>query len=208
MRVEHSGDGIFGRRSHNAKLFERIEHSGSRLGIIVNKRTLLLLLLLSLHNTLKIPLANVVRLLAEWSETKSNVKTGFDPGFERPTCLATLKSSAWWKETSCGWQYIYRLFGLVRRVFANGPGDLGSIPDRVILKTLKMVLDTSLLNTQQYKVRIKGKWSNPEKNLAPSPTFRCSSYWKGSLLVTLDYCRQLYFYFIYIYIYIYILWVW
>ena len=43
------------------------------------------------------------------------------------------------------------------RVFANGPGDLGSITGRVILKTLKMVLDTSLLNTQQYKVRIKGK---------------------------------------------------
>ena len=42
-------------------------------------------------------------------------------------------------------------------VFANGPGDLGSIPGRAIPKTLKMVLDTSLLNTQQYKVRIKGK---------------------------------------------------
>ena len=39
----------------------------------------------------------------------------------------------------------------------NGPGDLGSIPGRVIPKTLKMVLDTSLLNTQHYKVRIKDK---------------------------------------------------
>ena len=43
------------------------------------------------------------------------------------------------------------------RVFANGPGDMGSIPCRVTPKTLKMVLDTSLLSTQQYKVRIKGK---------------------------------------------------
>ena len=43
------------------------------------------------------------------------------------------------------------------RVFANGLGDLGSISGRVIPKTLKMVLDTSLLNTQQYKVSIKGK---------------------------------------------------
>ena len=50
-----------------------------------------------------------------------------------------------------------RLIGLVVRVFANGPGDLDSIPGRVIPKTLKMVLDTYLLNTQQYKVRIKGK---------------------------------------------------
>ena len=53
--------------------------------------------------------------------------------------------------------YIYnRLIGLVGRVLANGPGNLGSIPDRVIPKTLKMVLDTSLLNTQLYKVRIEG----------------------------------------------------
>ena len=44
-----------------------------------------------------------------------------------------------------------------QRVFANGPGDLGSIPGRVIPKTLKMVLDTTLLNTQHYKVRFKGK---------------------------------------------------
>ena len=48
--------------------------------------------------------------------------------------------------------------GLEIRVFANGPGwDLGSIPGRVIPKTQKMVLDASLLNTQHYKVRIKGK---------------------------------------------------
>ena len=33
----------------------------------------------------------------------------------------------------------------------------------------KMVLDASLLNTQHYKVRIKGKWSDP---VAPSSTLR------------------------------------
>ena len=54
---------------------------------------------------------------------------------------------------------LLRLFyvGLLGRVFTNGPRDLGLIPGRVIPKTLKMVLDTSLLNTQQYKVPIKGK---------------------------------------------------
>ena len=50
-----------------------------------------------------------------------------------------------------------KIIGPVGRVFANDPGDQGSIPGRVIPKTLKMVLDTSLLNTQQYKVRIEGK---------------------------------------------------
>ena len=43
------------------------------------------------------------------------------------------------------------------RVLANGPGDRGSIPGRVIPKTQKMVLDVALLNTQHYKVGIKGK---------------------------------------------------
>ena len=43
------------------------------------------------------------------------------------------------------------------RAFAIGSGDLGSIPGRVIPKTQKMILDASLLNTQQYKVGIKGK---------------------------------------------------
>ena len=52
---------------------------------------------------------------------------------------------------------MYQFIGLVGRVFANGLADLGSIPGRIIPKTLKMVLDTSLLNTQQYKVWIKGK---------------------------------------------------
>ena len=32
-------------------------------------------------------------------------------------------------------------------VFANGPGDRGSIPGRVIPKTQKMVLDAALLRT-------------------------------------------------------------
>ena len=57
------------------------------------------------------------------------------------------------------------------RVFANDLGDLGSIPGRVIPKTLKMVLDTSLLNTQQYKVRIKAKMEQSrEKSSALSYT--------------------------------------
>ena len=84
------------------------------------------------------------------------------------------------------------IIGLGVRVFANGPGDLGSIPGRVIPKTQKMVLDASLLSTQHYKVRIKGKVEQSRKGVAPSPTHWCSSYRKGSLRVTLDYGRQLY----------------
>ena len=49
------------------------------------------------------------------------------------------------------------LIDIMVRVFANGPGDLGSILGQVISKTQKLVLDASLLNTQHYKIRIKGK---------------------------------------------------
>ena len=75
--------------------------------------------------------------------------------------------------------YIY-VFGLVVRVFANGLGDLGSIPGRVIPKTLKMVLDTSLLNTKQYKIRIKGKVEQ-----------------SSEILVVIDYGHQLYLLYIF-----------
>ena len=74
--------------------------------------------------------------------------------------------------------------GLMSRVFANGSGDRGSKTGRVIPKTQKMVLDAALLNTQHYKVRVK--WSNPGKGVAPSPTPRCSSYWKRSLRIALN----------------------
>ena len=67
---------------------------------------------------------------------------------------------------------IFKVFGMTRpgieprspgplantlTIFINGLGDLGSIPGQVIPKTQKMVLDASLLNTQHYKVQIKGK---------------------------------------------------
>ena len=53
-------------------------------------------------------------------------------------------------------------------MFAYGPGDRGSIISQDIPKTKKMVLDAFLLSIQHNKVRIKGKWSNPEKVVAPS----------------------------------------
>ena len=55
------------------------------------------------------------------------------------------------------YSYKNRAIGLMSRLFTNGPGDLGSIPGRVIPKTQKMVLDAALLNTQHHKVWIKGK---------------------------------------------------
>ena len=80
-------------------------------------------------------------------------------------------------------------------LFTSGSGDLGSILARVIPKTLKKwYLIPTCLTLSNIKYISRVKWSNAGKGVAPSPTFRCGSYWKGSLLVALDYGRQLYFY--------------
>ena len=57
----------------------------------------------------------------------------------------------WW-----GWGVTFTS-DLMSRVFTNGPGDRSSIPGRIIRKTQKIVFDASLLNTQHYKMWIKGK---------------------------------------------------
>ena len=90
-------------------------------------------------------------------------------------------------------QYIYIKMSdwaivLMSRVFANGPGDHGSIPGQVVLKTQKMVLDATLLTTQHYKVRIEGKVEQSRERCSACP----SLYWKGNLQVTLHLGHQLY----------------
>ena len=50
------------------------------------------------------------------------------------------------------------------------------------------------LSNIRYVSRVK--LCNPEKGVASSPTPQSSSYWKGSLQVSLDYGRQLYYYII------------
>ena len=50
-------------------------------------------------------------------------------------------------------------------MFANGPGERGSIPGRVKPKTQKMLRDTASLNNLHYKVRIKGKVERPTLHL-------------------------------------------
>ena len=52
-----------------------------------------------------------------------------------------------------------------------------------------MIPPCSTLSNIRYISMVK--WSNPGKGEVPSLTPRCSSYWKGSLQVTLDNGRQL-----------------
>ena len=55
------------------------------------------------------------------------------------------------------------------RVFTNGPGDLGSIPGQVLPNIQKMLLDATLLNTQHYKERVKGKVDLSRKRSSALP---------------------------------------
>ena len=63
---------------------------------------------------------------------------------------------------------------------------------------LKMVLDMSLLNTQHYKVRIKGKVKQSRVRILTYAPPRCGTYWKGAfwsptllLLIYIYCCRWL-----------------
>ena len=85
-----------------------------------------------------------------------------------------------------------QLIGLLSRVFTNGPGDLGSIPGRVIPKTLKWYLIPPCLTFSNIRYVSRVKWSNPGKGVVLSPIPQCSRNSKGSLQVALDYSRQLY----------------
>ena len=62
-----------------------------------------------------------------------------------------------------------RIIGTVGRVFISGSGELGSIPGHLIPNTLEMALDTSLLNTQQYKVLIKSKVEQSKERSSALP---------------------------------------
>ena len=56
-----------------------------------------------------------------------------------------------------------------------------------------------MLNTQQYKVLSRVKWSNPGKGIALSlhlgvVAIEKGAFWSPSTMAALDYGRQLYFY--------------
>ena len=55
------------------------------------------------------------------------------------------------------------------KVFANRPGDRGSIPGRVLPKTQKILLDTALLNTQHYKAWFKSKVEQSRERSSAHP---------------------------------------
>ena len=78
------------------------------------------------------------------------------------------------------------------RVFANGPADHDSFSGRFIPKTYKWYLIALCLTLTIIRYISRVKWSNPGERVVPYPALRCSSYWKWSLRVILDYGRQLY----------------
>ena len=76
-----------------------------------------------------------------------------------------------------------RLIFLVGRVSATGLGESGSISCYIISKTFKKYFIHPCLKLSNIRYISRVKWSNPLKGVAPIPSHRCYSYWKGSLLI-------------------------
>ena len=91
---------------------------------------------------------------------------------------------------------------LVGRVFANGPADVGSIPSRVIPKTLKWYLIPPCLILSNIRYVSRVKWSNPGKGLSSPLHFGVVAIEKGALWSPSTTVPNFYIY-IYIYVYIY-----
>ena len=86
-----------------------------------------------------------------------------DTGYSLGDLLRAIDDSEGWRERireihagSATWWWWWWCY-IMGWVFDNGVGYRSSIPGRVIPKTQKMILDTSMLKTMHYKIRIKGK---------------------------------------------------
>ena len=101
--------------------------------------------------------------------------------------------------------YIYILDWLIGLVVECSPiawetGVQSQVETYQRLKKWYLIPPCLTLSIIRYVLRVKG--SNPGKGVVPSPAPWCSSYWKGSFWVALDYGHQLYYIYIYIYIYL------
>ena len=74
---------------------------------------------------------------------------------------------------------------------ARGTGVQSQVELYQRLKKWYLIPPCLTLSIIRYVSRVN--WRNPGKGVVPSPTPQCSSYWKGSFRVALDYGRQLYF---------------
>ena len=83
-------------------------------------------------------------------------------------------------------KYIYIYIYIYICIEPRSPGH--SIPGHVMSyqRLWKWYLIHPCLTLTNIRYVSRVKWSNPGKVVVPSPKPQCSSYWKGSLLVTLS----------------------
>ena len=86
--------------------------------------------------------------------------------------------------------YTYQPTAIIVRVFPNGPGHQGSILGCHTKDSKKLYLMPLCLTLSIIRVWFKDKWSNSGNGVAPW----CSSYWKGSFWVALNYGHPTYLY--------------
>ena len=100
MGFEHSNEEIYGCCSHNTRPFQRIEHYVTRKGIKCKKNERYNLIPYNFW-------ADVVCLLAERYDAKTNVKLGGFRSQLRASYVSSHTEELWYNETVCLWMTIY-----------------------------------------------------------------------------------------------------
>ena len=97
-----------------------------------------------------------------------------------------LHVSLYFASVSCTSSFFHRTIGQMSRVFANSSGDRlqSKVESYQRLKKWDLIPLWLALSTIRWGSRVK--WSKPGNGVAPSLTTRYSSYWIGTLCVTLN----------------------
>ena len=109
--------------------------------------------------------------------------------------ILTYSASNWPNPTEYWLEYnknLVRPIGLVVEFspMVRETGVQSLVESYIRLKRWYLIPPCLTFSIIRYVLRVK--WSNLGKRVAPSPTPRCSNYWKGSFRVALNYGRQLY----------------
>ena len=99
----------------------------------------------------------------------------------KPTSSSTGSDS--YEKTFFLWIFIRIYIGPLAKWVDQEDGVQSQVESYQRLKTWYMMPPCLTLSIIRKRSRVK--WSNPRNGIAPSPTPRCSSYWKGSLRITL-----------------------
>ena len=151
----------------------------------------------SSYDCVIIPELTYVCEMAEQWDKMSSVKLGRFQSQLEVSCMSSHTEKLWYNETVCLWMtiyvyiYIYIFIGIVSRVFANRPGDWGSIPGQVIPKIQKWYLMPPWLILRIIRYGSRVSWEIQEKGKCPPLHHGVIAIEKGTFRLPLTSVSQL-----------------